>query len=138
MLTRDDVAQRLGLALMEALELAAVQSAPAAEPSTPTPLPLRLLTLDEVAQRVSLSVSSVKAMVGREFEPVHQGRTVRVASDEVDAYINRLRGRGSQRPQGEPPAPIDIGRTRRRPRAASSAASSTHRAASNKKASESR
>lgn len=114
---------RLGRAFADVLrlELADAIPAPKLSEAVPSHDVVRLLTLDEVAERIGLAKSSVKALVGREFQPVHQGRTLRVASDDVDAYIARLRRQSGERTQGEPVEPIDLGKSRRQ-RAASSAA----------------
>lgn len=118
---QDAAYARLGRAFAEVLRLELAGALPA--PVTPAAPPdgVRLLTLDEVADRLGLGLTSVKALLGRAFTPVHQGRAVRVASDDVDAYIARLRAHGQQRIQGEQAAPIDLGKSRRQ-RAASSAA----------------
>lgn len=126
---RQAVALRLGLALLDALELAvtAAKPAPIAAPVADAD-GVRLLRLDEVCDRLGLGITSVKALADVELPTVRQGRYRYVRSDVVDAYIARLDA-GAARRAAEDARPIDIGR-RRRPtrRSASSAASPPHNA----------
>lgn len=121
--TRDELARRLGLALLDALGLALADALPA-PPAPVADAGVRLYRLDEVARRLGLSLTSVKALLGREIEVVHQGRAVMVPSDALDAYIARLRTAERQRVQGEPTDPIAI-TTRRQSHAPSTVRSRT-------------
>jgi excisionase family DNA binding protein len=68
------------------------------------PLP-ELLTPQEVADRLKVSVDTVRALYNRgELEPTYVGRLVRIASADVVAYLNRHRRRVNP-PAAEPVAP---------------------------------
>lgn len=127
-MARADVAQRLGEALLEALGLAVGEALadvlPLGEPAVQAE-PLAWLSVEEVCRRLDLSRTSVEALMraGGPLTPIHEGRSVKVASDQLLAYqLAKKRAAAGGTPAGESEPPIDIGRTRRRKGAASSAA----------------
>jgi excisionase family DNA binding protein len=66
-----------------------------------TDAPSRLLTLDEVADRLRLSRRTVERMVGAELLPALRvgRRAIRVDPDELEAWLYQDAGSHSSRPQ---------------------------------------
>ena len=129
--TRDDVARRLGQALLDALALTIGEAAPA-PPAPVVSEGTALLTRDQVADRLGCGLTSVKSLLRGELAAhvVHLGRSVRIPSDAVDAYIARLRADERGRLPGDTPVRLDSRRSGpRSQRAASSAARTARRSA---------
>lgn len=116
---RDEAYRRLGKALADVLGLAVADLAPALQPAAVETDGIRLYRLDQVAERLGIGLTSVKALTRKHLQTVHQGRAVMVPSDSLDSYIARLRTEERQRVQGETPTPIDSGKAKRRKMASS-------------------